>query len=104
MDVPPAETDGSIAAFVPLLASDDPISVSEQHWRCGETPFIVRTSPGLAALHHAGRVFALPAVPSASGARFASTDVEFWNKADQATIRIEEQRFDDCVVVPEEAG
>lgn len=104
MDVPPAETDGSLAAFVPLLESDQPIAVAEQHWRCGDASFETRTSPGLTALHHDGRVFALPAARSASGARFASTQVEYWNKGDHATIRIEGQQFDDCSMTPEETG
>ena len=104
MDVPPAETDGSLAAFVPLLASEQPIWVTEQHWECSDGSFRTRSSPGLTALHHEGRVFALPAAPSASGARFASTQVEFWNKGERATALIEQQRFDDCVVTPEGAG
>lgn len=104
MDVPPAKTDGSLAAFGPLLESDAPISIREQHWRCDETSFMTRTSPGLAALHLDGQVFALPAVPSASGARFASTQVEFWDKGGQATIRIEDQHIDGCVVAPEGTG
>lgn len=104
MNVTPAETDGSLAAFAPLLQSDRPISVSEQQWQCGDASFMTRTAPGLTALHHEGRVFALPAAPSASGARFASTGVEFWNKGNRATARIEQQRFEDCVTAPEETG
>ena len=104
MNVPPAETDGSLAAFVPLLESKLPVSVSEQHWRCGGKSFETRTSPGLAALHHDGRVFALPQMTSASGARYADTDVEFWNTGDRATIRIEGQRFEDCIMIPEQTG
>jgi len=104
LDVPPAETDGGLAAFAPLLDSVQPMAVVEQTWRCGDASFMTRTAPGLTALHHEDRVFALPAVPSASGARFASTGVEFWNKGNRATATIERQRFEDCVMVPEETG
>lgn len=104
MDVPPAETDGSLAAFVPLLESAEPMGVATQYWQCGETTFKTRISPGLVALHHDERVFALPQTTSASGARFADADIEFWNKGDRASLRIKDQRFEDCSMVPEETG
>jgi len=104
MNVAPAETDGSIAAFSPLLEAVEPMSISEQQWQCGEESFIVRLSPGLAALHHGGQVFALPQAEDAAGARYVDSNVEFWNKAGQATIRIEEDTFEDCVMAREKAG
>lgn len=96
MDVPPAETDGSLTAFVPLLESNNPISVAEQQWACGEESFTTRVSPGLAALHHDGRVFALPRTESASGARFEDSVVEFWDKDDSARIAIDGRVYGEC--------
>jgi len=99
MDVPPAMTDGNIAAFVPLLASDQPIGVVEQIWRCGEERVVTRVSQGLAALHYQGMVFALPQAESASGARYADVNLEFWNKGESARIKIDGQQFDECAMV-----
>jgi len=96
MNVPPAETDGSITAFAPLLESVEPMSVSEQQWQCGEELFVIRLSPGLAALHHGGLVFSLPQTESASGARYVDSNVEFWNKGDRARVTINGRAFEEC--------
>ena len=96
MEVPPARTDGSIAPFEPLLASQTPVRVNEARWRCGEEIFTTRSAFGLAAIHHEGRVFALPQVISASGARYADSGIEFWNKGAAARIEIDGRIFADC--------
>jgi len=96
MDVPPAPTDGSIAAFEPLLNSADRFTVTETRWKCAETAITTRTVPGLTALHHQGLVFALPQIESASGARFADAGVEFWNNGAAARIEIEGRVFPEC--------
>ncbi|MEX2499674.1 MAG: alkaline phosphatase family protein [Wenzhouxiangellaceae bacterium] len=105
MDVPPAQTDGSIVAFEPLLGSDKPFAVRQARWRCGDDSMAVRITtrsvPGLAALHHEGRVFALPQAQSASGERFADTAVEFWDNGDQARIEIDGRLFPACSRVHE---
>jgi len=96
MNVPPAETDGSLAAFEPLLDSVQPISVREQIWRCGEESVVTRVSPGLAAVHYNGLVFALPQAESASGARYVDANVEFWNKGNTARITISGRALAEC--------
>ena len=96
MEVPPAQTDGSIAPFEPLLTSEEPARINEAQWRCGEEIFTTRSAPGLAAIHHAGRVFALPQVISASGARYADAGIQFWNKGAAARIEIDGRIFADC--------
>ena len=96
MEVPPARTDGSITPFEPLLASQTPVRVNEERWRCGEEIFTTRSAFGLAAIHHEGRVFALPQVISASGARYADSGIEFWNKGAEARIEIDGRIFADC--------
>lgn len=101
MDIAPARTDGSIAAFEPLLASGERLAVDETHWQCGAETFIARTAPGSAALHHRQSVFALPRVESASGARFSDTSVEFWNKGTEARIEIDGRVFPDCRKSPD---
>ena len=96
MNVPPAQTDGSLAAFVPLLDSVQPMSVREQSWQCGGASVMTRVSPGLAALHHDGLVFSLPQTESASGARYVDSNVEFWNKDDSARVTINGRTFEEC--------
>lgn len=96
MDVPPVQTDGSIAAFLPLLESETPMRVNETQWQCGKQRLTTRSAPGLAAVHHAGRVFSLPQVISASGARYADSGIEFWNKGDQARIEIDGRVLGGC--------
>lgn len=105
MNVPPAETDGSLAAFAPLLDSIQPISVHEQIWHCGKEPVMTRVSPGLASLHYNGLVFALPEVEHASGARYVDANVEFWNKGNTALVSIDGLRLAECRLIrAENAG
>ncbi|MDT8449101.1 MAG: alkaline phosphatase family protein, partial [Wenzhouxiangellaceae bacterium] len=113
MDVPPANTDGSLAAFEPLLAADEPVNVREADWRCrgtaGEITITTRTAPGIAALHARGedsvlRVFALPQRESASGARYADAGIEYRNNGDRAAFEIEGRRFSDCVATGGASG
>ncbi len=96
LNVTPAATDGSLDPFRTLLAGEHAPEPLEQLWDCGEQEMRTRSVPGLAALHHGQRVFALPQVTAASGTRFSDADVEFWNQGQQARFRIEEQVFQDC--------
>lgn len=104
MDVPPADTDGSLAAFALMLESEQPVSVSEQHWLCGEDPVVARVSRDLAALHYQQKVFALPRVESASGVHYVDSGVEFLTSDGVASIAIDGQQFDDCQRVSPREG
>ncbi len=96
MQVPPAATDGSLDAFRPLLAEQSALTIEEQRWGCGEQRFLTRTVPGLAALHAGERVFALPQAASASGTRFADTEVSFWTQNETAAIEVDGRRWTGC--------
>ena len=66
----------------------------------GSTSFTVRTGPGEVALwapaELGSRYIILAATPAASGARFASEDVVYWNRGAVASFEIGGQRFVDC--------
>jgi len=105
MKVPPADTDGSLDPFRPLLAGEYEQQPLEQIWDCGDEGMLTRTVPGLTAVHHGERVFALPLVNAESGNRFADADVEFHDQDGVARFRIEEQTFSDCTPArPQPAG
>lgn len=105
MEVPPAETDGSIAAFVPLLESDEPVSVEEVAWRCDGESIKTRISPGLASLHRGRQVFALPRSEDAADALYVDATVEFRNRGETASVRVPGRDFEECVRVrAEDAG
>lgn len=97
MDVPPAETDGSLAAFEPLLDSPEPVEVRERHWDCGDARrYATRSAPGLAALHAGRHVYALPRVESAPGAHYADAGVAFRDDGETARIEFDGRRFSNC--------
>ena len=100
MDVPPAGTDGSLAAFEALLADGESLRVNEQTWDCGPgRRWTTRTAPGLTALHAGRFVYALPQIRSEEankGARFVSDEVEVVLDGDRARIRTEEGSALDC--------
>ena len=78
-----------------------PFRSANSDWRCGEASFKTRASPGLARCITTAGCSHCRRSPSASGARFTDTGVEFWNKGDRATIHeIEDQRFEDCIKDP----
>jgi len=102
--VPPAETDGSLSAFRPMLERDDPLSVTETRWQCGENAaFTTRAAPGLLALHAGEFVYALPQTAAADPddrTRHASDDVEVVIAGNRARIRIGADRHPDCRARP----
>jgi len=100
LEIPPADTDGSLAAFRPLLAVSAPLAVTEQHWQCGARAVVTRIAPGLAALHADGRVLALPRAISAEGRRFADLGNEVWLEHDRARITLEGRALGSCRPAP----
>nr|WP_240955923.1 alkaline phosphatase family protein [Wenzhouxiangella sp. XN79A] len=96
MDVPPAVTAGSLAAFEPLLAADAAVNYDTTLWDCPGRRFVVRIAPGLASIETAGRMFALPTVPAASGAKYQDATTVFWAKGDEATFEIDGERWSGC--------
>lgn len=103
MNVPPAETDGSLQAFEPVLFNDNPPMVEQSFWDCSEGPgnkgdqrFSVRSSPGVAGLDAGRKAYALPRAESASGARFSEPGVVFWNKGESARVEIDGETWTDC--------
>lgn len=109
MEVPPAETDGSLAAFEPLLAQTETMRVLEQLWDCDtETSYITRSASGLLALHAGRFVYSLPQNRSmaADGAlRYSSDEIEVELAGNRARIRPEGHDWLDCRAVdPEGSG
>lgn len=101
MQIEPADTDGSLAAFEPLLERDAPLSVVETHWQCPSgARFVSRSAPGVAALHAGDFVIALPQQPSASGARYADSGTEFWNRGGRAQIVFDGVDHGECRTEP----
>lgn len=97
MEIEPAATDGSLAAFGPLLEHDTPITVAETRWICASgDEFATRSAPGAAALHAGEFVIALPQAVSASGARYADSGTEFWNRGEFARIVFDGEDHGEC--------
>jgi len=98
LSINPAPNAGTLAPFTPLFESDEALQPVRGQWQCPDwpVPIQVSESPGLAALHWDERVLPLPRVGSASGARYADADSEFWKTADSARMVIEGQVLTAC--------
>ena len=96
MNVPPAETDGDLRAFRPVLSAEAPTEVDVALWDCRDRRFVVRSSPGVASLDAGRRVFALPRQVSASGVRYGEPGVEYLSKGDLARFEIDGEVWTDC--------
>ena len=98
MQIEPADTDGSLTAFEPLLFNAEPAQIRTSEWRCdnADTRFVLREGPASASLQFNRRVFSLPREAGASGVRYSDTDILFWSKGDEAQIEIEGRRFEHC--------
>lgn len=104
MDVPPADSDGSLAAFEPLLSRGAPTRVAETAWRCddGES-FRTRRSPGIVALHAGDLVFALPRL-AADTAVFGGDGVTFRVAGSTARIEVDGRVSETCRPAPSAPG
>ncbi len=103
MDVPPARTDGSLAAFEPLLRQAEAMAVREATWDCGEGKrWTTRTAPGSLALHTGVFVHSLPQQRTAAqqtGSRYMSDNIEVAINGDRARIRLEGTEPVECRAV-----
>ena len=96
MEVPPADTDGTLAAFRPLLERSAPVAVTDTAWTCADgTSYRTRRAPGLVALHAGERVFSLPRTAT-DAARFGDDGVEFRPAGRAAAIEIDGRISRDC--------
>ncbi|MEM7054994.1 MAG: alkaline phosphatase family protein [Pseudomonadota bacterium] len=96
MQVEAADTDGSLTAFEPLLYSAEPTQIRSSDWICDDTQLLLREGPASASLQIGQRVFSLPRIRSASGARYEDVDVMFWSKGDQAQVEVDSRQFENC--------
>ncbi|MDT8410174.1 MAG: ectonucleotide pyrophosphatase/phosphodiesterase [Wenzhouxiangellaceae bacterium] len=103
MDIAPADTDGSLMAFEPLLARAGASEVATKQFACDGENVLVRQSPGLAALHLGAFVFALPAMDSA-GAHYADSGVELEMTEGRARVEAEGRILEDCRLIGDDAG
>ncbi len=69
-------------------------------YECSETEFVARMMADEMAVWFEGRHLILLRVPSASGEKYESDDVVFWNKGDEAFVEMDNQRFDGCELAP----
>ena len=77
----------AIALFVALGACASAGGGPRQDWRCdGGAAFSARVSSRSAEVFAGGQVYRLRRAESASGARFAADDVEFWEHQGQARL------------------
>ncbi|WP_372013359.1 MliC family protein [Pseudoxanthomonas sp. 10H] len=81
----------SPATSAPTAAAAAATSTTDSHWQCGDQRVAARFDPAsrsLTLIHERGQL-ALPAVESASGARYADANGnEFWDKADTAMLTL----------------
>jgi putative lipoprotein len=80
----------TLAAFLILAACATPAAPGgpRMDWRCdGGAAFSARISAdGAAEVFAGGRVYNLPHVPGASGARYSGGGVEYWERGGEATL------------------
>jgi membrane-bound inhibitor of C-type lysozyme len=70
-----------------------------QGFRCGEVALVVAQEGDELLLALDGAGYRLPRVEAASGARYrrdGATPVEFWNRGDEATLRVGESSLPTC--------
>ncbi len=65
-------------------------------YECTGFAFRVEVSRGRALLLLPGRSLALPAVPSASGARYADGTNELWSRGEEASLRLDGVEYAGC--------
>ncbi|WP_371196040.1 MliC family protein [Glaciecola sp. SC05] len=96
MKVKPANNDGSLQAFAPILYKPEPAKITSSNWRCDSESLVLREGAGSASLAFSGRVFSLPKQESASGQRYEDTDMMFWSKGNEAQVMIDGQSLSNC--------
>ncbi|MFT6268504.1 MAG: putative AlkP superfamily pyrophosphatase or phosphodiesterase [Alphaproteobacteria bacterium] len=96
MQIKPADNDGSLTAFAPILYNPQPASIRTSDWVCDNAELVLREGQGLASLQRGEQIFSLPLKVSASGVRYEDTDVLFWSKGNKAEVVIDGQALTNC--------
>jgi predicted AlkP superfamily pyrophosphatase or phosphodiesterase len=96
MQIEPADNDGSLTAFTPLLYNPTASSIRSSNWLCDNAQLTLRESDALASLAFAGQTFSLPLTNSAAGRRYEDTDILFWLQDEQAQVVIDGKTLNNC--------
>lgn len=96
LHIKPADNDGNLNAFAPILYQQEPPKVKVSDWRCDTESLVLREGLGSASLQLGQRIFSLPRQQSASGQRYEDTDVLFWSKENQAEVVVDGVPLSNC--------
>lgn len=87
-------------AAVSAELNDHPVP-STLVYDCNGYEFVARIGPGEMALWLPERYLVIPHVPSGSGSKYQDGDTVFWSKGLEATLSIDNQRYEGCRLLPE---
>ncbi len=98
----PADNEGSINAFEPLLEMDQPVTYQRLMLHCPDGPQTaeLRIGPAHAALHWGEFIHVLERTIDPRGERFSAPDLEVITGREQVEVKIDSRHWADCQVQP----
>ncbi|MEH6635987.1 MAG: MliC family protein [Halioglobus sp.] len=92
--------DNDSTASVDFITDQRPLGKT-MVYQCSGYEFIARLGPGEMAIWLDDRYVILSQVRSASGVKYQEGDSVFWIKGDEAILSVDQQRYTDCLLIPE---